>query len=103
VVEAFTPRHSNTLRGFATVLMPELHLRVHDIGIHTKDGSRWIGLPAKPQVGRDGIVRKDERGKTLYLPMLEFTDRETRDAFSARAIAALLEFAPAAFKDEEVA
>jgi hypothetical protein len=103
IVEGFTPRHSNTLRGFVTVLVPELHLRIYDIGIHTKGESRWCGMPAKPQIQRDGTVRKGENGKTLYTPVLEFTDKETRDAFSHRVIAALLEFAPSAFEAEEMA
>jgi hypothetical protein len=102
-IESFTPRHSNTLFGFATIVIPEMRLRVHDVSIHDKGGSRWAGLPAKPQIDRDGTVRKDDRGKTLYTPVLEFTDKATRDAFSAKVIAALLEFAPAAFESEEVA
>lgn len=99
-VEGFTPRRSNTLFGFVTIAIPELHLRICDLAAHEKNGKKWIGLPAKPQVGRDGVVRKDERGKTLFVPVMEFTDRATRDAFSARVVAALLEFAPAAFEEE---
>jgi hypothetical protein len=102
VVETFKPMRSNTLRGFVTIVVPELHLRIHDIGIHTKGESRWIGLPGKPQIGRDGVVRKGENGKPLYTPIIEFTDRGTHDAFSHRVIAALLEFAPAAFEEEAV-
>jgi hypothetical protein len=102
IVEDFTPRHSNTLRGFVTITIPELHLRVCDLTAHEKNGARWVGLPAKPQIGRDGTVRKGDNGKTLYTPVLEFTDKETRDAFSNKVIAALLEFAPAAFEDEEI-
>jgi hypothetical protein len=102
-VEGFTPRRSNTLYGFVTVTIPELRLRIHDIGIHQKNESRWIGMPGKPQIGRDGTVRKGANGKPLYVPVLEFVDRKTRDAFSQKVIAALLEFAPAAFEDEEAA
>jgi hypothetical protein len=100
-VEAFTPRTSNTLRGFCTITIPELHLKVYDITVHRKGAARWVGLPAKPQIGRDGSARRDEHGKTLYTPILEFTDKPTRDAFSARVIAAVAEFAPAF--EEEVA
>jgi hypothetical protein len=101
-VEAFTPRHSNTLVGFVTVVVPELHMKINDITVHQKNESRWIGLPGKPQIGRDGQVRKDERGKTLYTPVLELIDSKTRDAFSHRVVEALLEFAPAAFDEELV-
>jgi hypothetical protein len=102
-VEDFTPRHSNTLRGFATIVIPELHLKIHDIGVHEKGDARWCSLPGKPQIGRDGIVRKGENGKPLYTPIVEFTDKKVRDAFSTRVIAALLEFAPSAFDAEEAA
>ena len=103
IVEGFTPRRSNTLYGFVTIRIPELHMRIADLTVHESHGKRWVGLPGKPQVERNGCVRKDDHGKTLYVPVLEFTDRETRDAFSARVIAALLEFAPRAFNPEEVA
>jgi hypothetical protein len=96
-VEAFTARQSNTLVGFCTVLVPEMRLRIIDISVHAKGSSRWASLPGKPQVTREGAVRKDERGKIAYSPVMEFVDRATRDAFSHRVIAALLEYEPHAF------
>jgi hypothetical protein len=99
-VEAFAPRRSNTLVGFCTVIIPEMHLKIIDLSVHEKNESRWMGLPAKPQIAREGTVRRDERGKTAYSPVLEFTDKATRDAFSARVVTSLLEFAPAAFEGE---
>jgi hypothetical protein len=102
-VESFTPRRSNTLRGFVSVTVPELRLKIFDLTVHEKNAARWIGMPGRAQITRDGRLRKDENGKTLYTPTLEFTDRATRDAFSARVIQSLLEFAPAAFDDEEAA
>jgi hypothetical protein len=65
--------------------------------------SNTLVMPGKAQITRDGAVRRDDRGKTLYTPTLEFTDKSTRDAFSARVIAALLEFAPTAFDAEGTA
>jgi hypothetical protein len=102
-VDAFKPLRSKTLFGFATITIPELHLKIIDLTVHEKNESRWVGLPAKPQIDRDGSVRRDDRGKVAYSPVIEFTDKATRDAFSARVIASLLEFAPAAFDDEEAA
>jgi hypothetical protein len=98
-VESFHAHSSGTLLGFATVLIPELHLRVIDCPVHKKNGQRWLAFPAKPQISKDGSVRRDERGKALYVAVLEFTDKETRTAFSARAIAALLARFPAAFDE----
>ena len=100
-VEGFKPLRSNTLFGFCTVTIPELHLRICDLTVHQKNESRWVGLPGKPQIDRDGNLRRDDRRKVLYTPVIEFTNKATRDAFSARVIAALLEFAPAAFELEE--
>jgi hypothetical protein len=54
-------------------------------------------------VTREGQVRCDDRGKTAYCPVLEFTDRQTRDAFSARTIEALLAAFPDAFDEEAAA
>jgi hypothetical protein len=102
-VDGFKPTRSHTLFGFCTVTIPELHLRIIDLTVHEKNQSLWVGLPAKPQITREGAVRRDEHGKVAYTPVLEFTDRATRDAFSARVIASLLEFAPAAFDNEEAA
>jgi hypothetical protein len=97
-VENFKTQRSNTLVGFATVLLPQLHLRIHDLTVHEKNQSRWVGLPAKPWVGRDGIAKRGDDGKMIYAPVIEFTDRETRDAFSTRVIEALLTRFPAAFE-----
>jgi hypothetical protein len=102
-VENFRPQRSNTLFGFATVFIPALHLRIVDCPVHEKNASRWVALPGKPQITKDGTVRRDDQGKVAYSPVLEFTDRATRDAFSERAIAALLAGFPEAFDDQTAA
>jgi hypothetical protein len=96
-VDAFKSLRSNTLCGFADITVPEMHIKIHDLTVHESHGKRWIGLPGKPQVTRDGQVKRDDRGKIAYSPVLEFTDRETRDAFSARVIESLLRRFPNAF------
>jgi hypothetical protein len=98
-VESFKPLRSNTLFGFADTLIPELHLRIREVTMHESHGKRWIGLPAKAPIGREDSVRRDERGKIAYSAILQFTDGATRDAFSQRAIAALLERFGYAFAD----
>jgi hypothetical protein len=98
-VEAFKPLRSNTLFGFADLVIPELRLRIREAAVHESHGKRWVGLPAKPQVTREGTVRRNERGKIEYSAILQFTDRATSDAFSGRAIAALLEAYPNAFDE----
>ena len=96
---AFKPLAKNTLRGFARIRIRELHLIVNDVTLHEKGGSRWAGLPGKPQI-RDGAVVTDERDKTAYAPVLEFENRAAGDAFSeavwraVEAMASLEEPAP---------
>jgi hypothetical protein len=102
-VELFKPLRSNTLFGFADIVIPEMRLRILDATVHESHGKRWVGLPAKLQITRDRSVRLDQRGKVVYSPVLEFTDRATRDAFSARVIDALLEDFPGAFEDRSAA
>jgi hypothetical protein len=102
-VEAFTPRCSNTLYGFATIFIPALHLRIFDCAVHEKNGKRWINLPAKPWVDRDGTAKRGDDGKMIYAPVLEFADPATRNAFSDRVIAALLIGFPEAFDDQTAA
>jgi hypothetical protein len=79
-----------TLVGFAIVYISELRLLVRDVGLHRKGDARWASLPAKP-VTRDGRVVMEQRtGKPAYVAILEFADRETRDAFSAAVWAAVI-------------
>jgi hypothetical protein len=100
-VENFRPHRSGTLYGFVTVFIPQMYLRISDCTVHDKNGQRWVGLPARPQLTKDGSVRRDDQtGKTLYANILEITDRATRDAFSERTIAALVAGFPEAFDDE---
>src|SRR5262245_38438105 len=98
IVEEFTSLRSNTLFGFVTITVPELHLKIRDLTVHQQGDSRWVGLPGKPQIDKGGNTKRDDRGKIIYLPVLQFTDKAAREAFSARVIAALLEFAPSAFE-----
>jgi hypothetical protein len=102
-IENFRPQRSNTLYGFATVFIPELRLRIADCPVHEKTGKRWVNLPARPQVTKEGTVRRDDNGKTLYATVIEFTDSKVRDAFSERVITALLAGFPEAFEDDQPA
>jgi hypothetical protein len=96
-IEAFKPMRSNTLIGFVTITIPEMHLRIVDCPVHEKGESRWVGLPAKAQITKDGVARRESHGKIAYSTVLEFTDPETRNAFSERVIAALLTRFPSVF------
>jgi hypothetical protein len=98
-IEAFKPLRSKTLFGFADIVIPELHLRISDCTVHESHGRKWVGLHSKPQISREGAARRDDRGRIAYSAILQFTDRATRDAFSERAVEALLAAYPNAFVD----
>jgi hypothetical protein len=101
--KSFHPLVRNTLRGFAEITIAEMRLTIRDVAIHQKSAARWAQLPAKPQVKDGALVRDPGSGKIQYTPIMEFDSRAVRDAFSRVVIDALLEFAPAAFDDEEAA
>jgi hypothetical protein len=100
-IENFKRQRSNTLFGFVDLVIPEIRLRIREATVHQAHGRRWIGLPARPQIDRDGAARRDDRGKIAYTPVLQFVDRVVGDAFSARAIAALIESFPDAFAETD--
>ena len=97
----FRPLHRNTLRGFATVKLPDLCLTIRDIAVHQHSGgSRWAQLPARPMLDNAGAARRNSDGKIEYAAMFEFEGREVRDAFSAAVVRAVLDFNPAALNAE---
>jgi len=102
-VDSFTPLKRNTLRGFLTATVPEVGIRLIDMPVHETNGRRWCGLPAKPQLSKDGVALRDDRGKIQYAPTVQFVCREIGNAFSERVIDALLEAPPNAFDDGETA
>ena len=89
----FKPHHKNTLRGFADIRIRELRLVIRDVALHEKGEARWAQLPAKPWF-KNGVHLTDHAGKPQYSPILEFENRETRDAFSAAVWRAVIEFTP---------
>ena len=97
-VVAFAPLHKNSLRGFVSVEVPRLHLKINDLTVNEAGASRWIGMPARALIRPDGELLRDHRGKIVYAPVLAFTDARCADDFSKRVIEELLIFAPAAFE-----
>jgi hypothetical protein len=89
----------NSLRGFATVELP-IGLTISDIPVLAGKNGAWAALPSKPQVGPDGAQRRDINGKPLYVPILEWRDRELSKRFSAAVIALIHEANPDAFGED---
>jgi hypothetical protein len=101
ICEKWVARHSNTLRGFADVLLEQTHLKIRDCAIFEKDGRRWVMLPGRPMLDRDGVALRDEDGKPKYARILEFDTREAGDEFSRAVIAAVLAQFPNAFDGDD--
>lgn len=101
-IESFTPRCRNTLRGFCSIKVDELHLIINDIGVHIRDGRSWVSLPSKPFL-RNGEAVVDDTGKIKYLPVVEFDNAAVRNAFSDRVIEALIKYDPRALECRESA
>jgi len=79
------PLVRNTLRGFADVRLPN-GLIVREIPVHETHGRRWAALPSKPQIDRDGQLRRVD-GKIAYTPVLEWDSRELREGWYDRVVA----------------
>lgn len=89
---AFKPMARNTLRGFADVRVGK-SLLIKEVPVHVSNGKAWASLPSKP-VLKDGRVATDERGKARYVPILEWADKDARDAFSEAVVEAVRAQAP---------
>lgn len=63
-------------------------LVLHDVSVLSSGGKSWANAPSKQQIGRDGQVVKGDNGKTRYVPVVEWADKEARDRFSAGVIQA---------------
>jgi hypothetical protein len=101
ICEKWTPRRTNTLRGFADVLLTQTYLRIRDVAVHEKDGRRWAQLPGRPMIDRDGVAIRDDQGKTKYATILQFETREASDDFSRATIAAVLAQFPEALDGDD--
>jgi hypothetical protein len=89
IVTEWQPLHRNTLRGFLTATMPS-GVVLHEVAIHVSENKPWASPPSKPMIDRDGVALKNPAGKMRYSPVVSFTDKITRDRWSAAVIAALI-------------
>jgi hypothetical protein len=85
------PLERNTLQGFVTLHLEPSGLTIHECTYHRSAScSDWVGLPARPQLGKDGQQRKDPaNGKPLYQPIVEIRGKKQRERFQTAALAAV--------------
>jgi hypothetical protein len=83
---AWQPFRKGPLRGFCTIELP-IGLRIFDVPIRTGHNGLWAGLPAKPEIDRDGRRKTDINGKPIYAEVLRWRNRQIADEFSRRVVA----------------
>ena len=79
-IESFRTYSKNTLQGFLTLSLPAIGLRIKDVCLHEKNGSKWVSMPARPY---------DQDGTTKWAQILEYDSKESREAFQRAAIRAV--------------
>jgi hypothetical protein len=92
----FQPKIKGALRGFCTVELLPLGLRIIDCPVLVSRGRAWCALPAKLQVDNTGRQKTDGAGKPLYAAVLQWRNRELGDRFSEAVISAIRRAHPAA-------
>jgi hypothetical protein len=80
VVRNFREHFKNTLKAFFSLEIDN-GLILHGFTLHEKNGSEWVGVPAR-EVEKDGVA-------SYWLPQIEFTNRDFRSVFQSRTLAAV--------------
>jgi hypothetical protein len=104
---AWKPLRRGALRGFVDVELEVEHgrsLQISECAVLVGSNGPWIALPGKPQVDRDGTVRrKPGTDKPEYVALLRWGDRATGDAFSRAVVKLLLQRHPDVLAADEAA
>jgi hypothetical protein len=82
---SWKPLVKNSLRGFA-----EFGLRVAcgliDCPVLVSHGRAWVSLPSKPVLDQTGQQKRAINGKPVYVPVVQWRDRDLEARLSAAAI-----------------
>jgi hypothetical protein len=101
IVEDWKPVGRNTLLGFCRVRLPS-GMILHDVAVHTRDGTWWVSPASKPMLSADGTALRDAEGKIRYQPIVSF-EKTARQRFNSAIIDALRLAHPEVFEDAEMA
>jgi hypothetical protein len=78
-----------TLRGFFDLQLAS-GMKLRECTLHAKGDSRWIGLPGKPVVNKEGQHKTDSAtGKRAYVAIVEIPSRKRRESYQRQALAAV--------------
>ena len=64
-------------------------MTIRECTVCEQDGARWVGLPAKAVIDANGRQALDHKGKRAFVAVIQIHDRNTRDAFQRKALAAI--------------
>jgi hypothetical protein len=93
----FRPFVKNSLRGFATVALPN-SLEIADCPVHINSGRAWASLPGKPAIAPDGRQIVSD-GKPQYVTVVKWRDRDLANRFSDAVVALVRQQCPDALDD----
>jgi hypothetical protein len=84
-VKDFKPFERNTLKGFFTVVAGSLE--IEGFTYHEKNGSAWVGMPAKQY--------QDDNGETGWYPLVFIKDKDRFKKFVRWAVSEVEKIMPA--------
>jgi hypothetical protein len=87
------------LRGFSTVTLLSVGLKLIDCPVYISDKGAWAALPQKPEYDRDDRRRVDINGQPVWSIVLEWRNRELADRLSAALVAAVRRAHPRDLED----
>ena len=86
---SWKPLLRGSLRGFATVEISAIGLRIIDVPVLTGSNGPWATLPSKPELDSEGRRKHDINGKPTWAPVIEWKSRALREGFSEAVVAAV--------------
>lgn len=79
-ITKFRKYEKGVTKGFFTAKLTNIGLEIRDCVLNEKNGERWVNLPSRPY---------EQDGKTMYAPIVKFTEKDTWEKFKLATLAAL--------------
>jgi hypothetical protein len=83
------PLVRGSLRGFSTVEISSIRLRIVDVPVLLGSNGAWAILPAKLELDSEGRRKLDINVKPTWASAVEWKSRELRERFSGVVVAAV--------------